>query len=176
MAKSPTRSRFDAAYTDARSNGEKTFEFEGKSYNTRMAGENSSAYNKTLSAGGRNKARSSEDISSGEEIRAAGRAKTVESEDMFSGSDMVVSADKPEAMTRKRETSSDAASEKEAAQKAEGMSRQKAMAEGFKSSRELIEKAEESRYRKGGMVSMKGGGSVRGAGLAQRGQGKIRIC
>ena len=30
-------------------------------------------------------------------------------------------------------------------------------------------------YKKGGMVSMKGGGSVRGAGLAQRGQGKMRM-
>ena len=32
-----------------------------------------------------------------------------------------------------------------------------------------------SQYRKGGMVSMKGGGSVRGAGVAQRGQGKMRM-
>jgi len=30
-------------------------------------------------------------------------------------------------------------------------------------------------YKKGGMVSMKSGGSVRGAGLAQRGQGKMRM-
>ena len=30
-------------------------------------------------------------------------------------------------------------------------------------------------YKKGGMVSMKGGGSVRGAGVAQRGQGKMRM-
>jgi hypothetical protein len=31
------------------------------------------------------------------------------------------------------------------------------------------------RYKKGGMVAKKGGGSVRGAGLAQRGQGKMRM-
>lgn len=30
-------------------------------------------------------------------------------------------------------------------------------------------------YSKGGMVSKKGGGSVRGAGVAQRGQGKMRV-
>ena len=30
-------------------------------------------------------------------------------------------------------------------------------------------------YKKGGMVSMKSGGSVRGAGVAQRGQGKMRM-
>ena len=28
----------------------------------------------------------------------------------------------------------------------------------------------------GGMVKMKSGGSVRGAGAAQRGQGKMRVC
>lgn len=33
-----------------------------------------------------------------------------------------------------------------------------------------------SRYKKGGMVKKKSGGSVRGAGLAQRGQGKMRMC
>jgi hypothetical protein len=31
-------------------------------------------------------------------------------------------------------------------------------------------------YKKGGMVSKKSGGSVRGAGIAQRGQGKMRMC
>ena len=34
---------------------------------------------------------------------------------------------------------------------------------------------EEGGFRKGGSVSMKGGGSVRGAGVAQRGQGKMRM-
>ena len=35
--------------------------------------------------------------------------------------------------------------------------------------------SEEGGFRKGGMVSMKGGGSVRGAGVAERGQGKMRM-
>ena len=34
---------------------------------------------------------------------------------------------------------------------------------------------EEGGFRKGGMVSMKSGGSVRGAGVAERGQGKMRM-
>ena len=31
-------------------------------------------------------------------------------------------------------------------------------------------------YKKGGLVRMKSGGMVRGAGAAQRGQGKMRMC
>jgi len=37
------------------------------------------------------------------------------------------------------------------------------------------EEADKGMFKKGGMVSMKGGGSVRGAGVAQRGQGKMRM-
>ena len=232
MAKTATRMRFERAYKEARDNGEKTFDFEGKSYNTRMSGEGSSAYGKNMASGARNKARASEDAASGEEIRASGRARTVESEDMAAGADMAASAARnstpPAApatpsnpvtdpqtgivprrygtfragestagdgkpfftlnsdMPQRRygtvrtgendAADAEAASVKDAAQKAEGLSRQKAMAEGFKSSRELMEKADESGYRKGGMVKKKSGGSVRGAGIAQRGQGKMRMC
>jgi hypothetical protein len=35
---------------------------------------------------------------------------------------------------------------------------------------------EASDYKKGGMVKIKSGGAVRGAGAAQRGQGKMRMC
>jgi len=237
MAKSATRMRFEQAYKEARDNGEKTFDFEGKAYNTRMSGEGSSSYGKNMASGARNKTKSGEDAAEGEGIRAAGRAKTVESEDMAAGSDMAASAARnstrsiarPDPVTDPqtgivprrygtfrtgesntgdgkpfftlnsemkqgrfgtvRTGENDAAdaasaSAKDEAQKAEGMSRQKAMAEGFKSSRELMEKADESGYRKGGMVKkksggavkMKSGGSVRGAGIAQRGQGKMRMC
>jgi hypothetical protein len=37
------------------------------------------------------------------------------------------------------------------------------------------EEIDKGGYKKGGMVSMKSGGSVRGAGVAQRGQGKMRM-
>jgi len=37
------------------------------------------------------------------------------------------------------------------------------------------EEVDKDGYKKGGMVSMKSGGSVRGAGVAQRGQGKMRM-
>jgi hypothetical protein len=47
-----------------------------------------------------------------------------------------------------------------------------------------INPSDETGYRKGGMVKkkssgavkMKSGGSVRGAGIAQRGKGKMRMC
>jgi hypothetical protein len=184
--------RFEQAYKEARDNGEKTFEFEGKSYTTRMAGEGSSAYGKSMAAGARNKARSSEDAAGGEEIRAAGRAKTVESEDMAAGSDMAASAarnssdtiNKPDVVTGPKtgivprrygtyRTGEDNAGESkpfftlnsEMPQKRYGTVR---TGEGETSS--------EEGYKKGGMVKKKSGGSVRGAGIAERGRGKMRMC
>lgn len=191
MAKSTTRSRFDAAYAEARSNGEKTFEFDGKSYNTRMAGEGSSTYNKTLSAGARNKARSSEDASGGEEIRAAGRAKTVESEDMASGSDMAASAarnssdtiNQPDVVTGPktgivpRRYGTYRAGEGDSGESKPFFTLNSEMPQKRYGTVRTGENdtSSEQTYKKGGMVSMKSGGSVRGAGVAQRGQGKMRM-
>jgi hypothetical protein len=53
---------------------------------------------------------------------------------------------------------------------ADTANKQEAAAEDF-----AKKTSSETGYNKGGMVSMKGGGSVRGAGVAQRGQGKMRM-
>ena len=219
MAKSATRTRFDRAYKEARDNGEKTFDFEGKSYNTRMAGEGSSAYGKSMASGARNKARASEDASSGEEIRSAGRANTVESEDMASGSDMAASAarngtrgiNQPDVVTGPktgivprtygtfRTGESDTSESKPFFTLNSDMPQRRYGTVGkvqestapeagspdlvpdiYKGERQVPDQ----QYRKGGavkknyggMVKMKSGGAVRGAGIAQRGQGKMRMC
>ena len=195
MAKSATRSRFEQAYKEARDNGEKTFDFEGKSYNTRMAGEGSSAYGKTMAAGSRNKARSSEDASGGEGIRAAERAKTVESEDMAAGSDMAASAarnssdtiNQPDVVTGSktgivpRRYGTYRTGESDSAPAAPSKpfftlnSEMPQKRYGTVRTGEDSSSSSEQGYRKGGMVKKKAGGSVRGAGVAQRGQGKMRM-
>jgi hypothetical protein len=192
--------RFDRAYKEARDNGEKTFEFEGKSYTTRMAGEGSSAYGKNMSAGARNKGRASEDAAGGEEIRAAGRAKTAESEDMAAGSDMAASAarnssntiNQPDVVTAPKtgivprrygtvRTGEGGSGDgkpffslnSEMPQKRYGTVR---TGEGETSSEEGYKKGGMVKKKSSGMVSMKSGGAVRGAGIAQRGRGKMRMC
>jgi hypothetical protein len=219
MAKSATRMRFDRAYKEARDNGEKTFDFEGKSYNTRMAGEGSSAYGKSMASGGRNKARSGEDSAGGEEIRSAGQANTVESEDMSTGSDMAASAarngtrgiNQPDVVTGPktgivprrygtyRTGENDTTESKPFFTLNSDMPQRRYGTVGKvqestapeASSPDLVpdiykgeRQVPDQQYRKGGMVKKKSGGmmkkksggAVRGAGIAQRGQGKMRMC
>jgi hypothetical protein len=199
--------RFEQAYKEARDNGEKTFDFEGKSYNTRMSGEGSSTYNKNMASGSRNKDRSKEDASSGEEMRAAGRARTVESEDMATGSDMAASAarngtqgiNQPDVVTGPKtgivprrygtyrtgenDTSTPSESKPFFTLNSDMPQRRYGTVRTGEEST-ASDTSSEQGYRRGGVVKKKSGGamkkksggSVRGAGIAQRGQGKMRMC
>lgn len=198
MAKSAMRMRFDRAFREARDAGEKTFEFEGKSYNTRMAGEGGSPKKSTPLPPRRDVPReddpekpapSMESSPRGyynqklDDAAAAGPAVTVNSEMpqrrygtvrsgfYRAGEDEVQGPEKPPTTGRLRTVGAKMAEENA----------------GYPT-----DSSEETGYRKGGMVKkksggmmkkksggtvkMKSGGAVRGGGIAQRGQGKMRMC
>jgi len=183
MAKSATRMRFEQAFRDARNSGEKTFEFEGKSYSTRMAGGGKSAEKSIPTPPKRDVPREDDPekpAPSMESIptpmrRPSGNAgeAPVSRRSPFERMPNPYDAESPDAV--------------QGPQKPPTMGRLRTfggnMAEtnaGYPSEKPM----EETAYRKGGMVKKKSGGmmkkksggSVRGGGIAQRGQGKMRMC
>ena len=193
MAKSATRMRFEQAFKEARNSGDKTFEFEGKSYSTRMAGEGESPKKSIPLPPKRDVPRENDPEKSYpaepmeaspkgyynqklDDAAAAGPAVTVNSEMpqkrygtvrsgfYRAGENDVQGPDMPPTTGRLRTVGGNMAETNA----------------GYPT-----DKSEDnSGYRKGGMVKKKSGGmmkkksggSVRGAGIAQRGKGKMRMC
>ena len=156
MAKSATRMRFDRAFKDARDSGDKTFEFEGKSYNTRIAGEGKSS-GKSVPLPPKRDVPTVEDPEKKypeEPVEASPRGYYNQklNEDGESKPFFKLNSEMPQKRYGTVRTGEESTSSEEG-------------------------------YRKGGMVKKKSGGmmkksggSVRGAGVAQRGQGKMRMC
>jgi hypothetical protein len=180
MAKSATRMRFERAFRDARDAGEKTFEFEGKSYSTKMKAtptppkrdvprvddEPSPPYSDapSPSAVARPAPAESSVVTDPQTGIVPRRYGTVRSGFYRAGENEVQGPEKPPTMGRLRTVGGNMAETNA----------------GYPAEKPL----EETGYRKGGMVKKKSGGmmkkksggSVRGGGIAQRGHGKMRMC
>ena len=172
--------RFEQAFKDARNSGDKTFEFEGKSYSTRMAGEGKSAEKSIPTPPKRDVPREDdpEKTYPAEPVEASPRGyyynqKLNESADVQS----------PPTTPKKSRTSMFERMpnpyEKAAKSDAAKPPAPDLVPDIYKGERQVPDQ----QYRKGGMVKKKSGGtmkksggSVRGAGIAQRGQGKMRMC
>jgi len=181
MAKSATRMRFEQAFKEARNSGDKTFEFEGKSYSTKT------------------------------KPTPTPPKRDVPREDDFPSTPDAPSQEKPQPMRRPSGNAGEAPMARrspfermpnpyEAEAQVQGPEKPPTTGRlrtfGGKMAEENagypINPSDETGYRKGGMVKkksggmmkknyggmvkMKSGGAVRGAGIAQRGQGKMRMC
>ena len=193
MAKSATRMRFEQAFKEARNSGDKTFEFEGKSYSTRMAGEGESPKKSIPLPPKRDVPRENDPEKSYpaepmeaspkgyynqklDDAAAAGPAVTVNSEMpqkrygtvrsgfYRAGENDVQGPDMPPTTGRLRTVGGNMAETNAGypTDKSEDNS-------GYRKGG-MVEK------KSGGMMKKKSGGSVRGAGIAQRGKGKMRMC
>jgi len=189
MAKSAMRMRFDRAFKEARDAGEKTFEFEGKSYNTRMAGE-----------GGASK-RSAPLPPTRDIPREGDPEKPAPPMESTPTPMRRPSGNAGEAPRARRSPFERMPNPYEAEAQVQGTpapppktGRLKPLGQNIVETNAgyPINPSDETGYRKGGMVKKKSsgavkmksggmvkkksGGAVRGAGAAQRGQGKMRMC
>ena len=187
MAKSATRMRFDRAFKDARDSGDKTFEFEGKSYNTRIAGEGKSS-GKSVPLPPKRDVPTVEDPEKKypeEPVEASPRGYYNQklNEDGESKPFFKLNSEMPQkryGTVRTGEGDTGETGDSKPFFKLNSEMPQKRY--GTVRTGEESTSSEEG-YRKGGMVKKKSGGmmkksggSVRGAGVAQRGQGKMRMC
>lgn len=181
MAKSAMRMRFERAFKEARDAGEKTFEFEGKSYNTRMAGEGGASKRSAPLPPMRDIPREDDPekpappmestptpmrrpSGSAGEAPMARRSPFERMPNPYEAEAQVQGPQKPPTTGRLRTFGGNMAETNA----------------GYPAEKPM----EETAYRKGGMVKKKSGGmmkkksggSVRGGGIAQRGQGKMRMC
>jgi len=181
MAKSATRMRFEQAFRDARNSGEKTFEFEGKSYSTRMAGEGKSAEKSIPLPPKRDIPREDDPEKTAPPMEStptpmrrppgsvgeAPRARRSPFERMpnpYEAEPQVQGPEKPPTTGRLRTFGGNMAETNA------GYPTDKSESEtGYRKGGMVKKKS-------GGMMKKKSGGSVRGAGIAQRGQGKMRMC
>lgn len=186
MAKSATRMRFEQAFRDARNSGEKTFEFEGKSYSTRMAGDGGASKKSAPLPPTRDVPREDDPEKSFTDYpdmktppapmrRPSGDAGAapVGRRSMFERMPNPYDKESPGAVQGPEKPPTTGRLRTVGGNMAETNA-------GYPSEKPM----EETAYRKGGMVKKKSGGmmkkksggSVRGAGAAQRGQGKMRMC
>jgi len=183
MAKSATRMRFEQAFKEARNSGDKTFEFEGKSYSTKM---------KPTPTPPKRDVPREDDFPSTPD--APSQEKSYPAEVEKPQPMRRPSGNAGEAPTRRRSMfermpnpyEADSSNEVQGPEKPPTTGRLRTF--GGKMAEENagypINPSDETGYRKGGMVKkkssgavkMKSGGSVRGAGIAQRGKGKMRMC
>ena len=180
MAKSAMRMRFDRAFKEARDAGEKTFEFEGKSYNTRMAGEGGASKRSAPLPPMRDIPREDDPEKPAPPMESTPTPRRRPSGN--AGEAPMARRSPFERMPNPYE----AEAQVQGPQKPPTMGRLRAV--GAKMAEENagypINPSDETGYRKGGMVKKKSGGmmkkksggSVRGGGIAQRGQGKMRMC
>lgn len=186
MAKSATRMRFERAFRDARNSGDKTFEFEGKSYSTRMAGEGKSAEKSIPTPPKRDVPREDDPEKPAPPAEAAiptpmrrpsgnagedptGRRSPFERmPNPYEAEAQVQGPEKPPTTGRLRTVGAKMAEENAGYPTEETGYRKGGMVK--KKSGGMVKK------KSGGAVKMKSGGAVRGGGIAQRGQGKMRVC
>jgi hypothetical protein len=181
--------RFERAFKDARDAGEKTFEFEGKSYNTKMKSTpmppkrdvpRMDDFPSTPDAPSQEKSYPAEvekpqpmrrPSGNAGEAPMARRSPIERMPNPYEAEAQVQGPEKPPTTGRLRTVGAKMAEENA----------------GYP-----INPSDETGYRKGGMVKKKSGGTmkknyggmmkkksggaVRGAGIAQRGQGKMRMC
>jgi hypothetical protein len=182
--------RFEQAFKDARNSGDKTFEFEGKSYSTRMAGEGGSSKKSAPLPPTRDIPREDDaplpptrDIprvndpeKSYKDMGTAPKARRSMFERMPNpyendSPDAVKGVEKPPTTGRLRTVGQNMV-EKNAGMPSDAATVSKPV-EGYE---ESYRKGGMVKKKSGGMMKKKSGGSVRGAGIAQRGQGKMRMC
>ena len=185
MAKSAMRMRFDRAFKEARDAGEKTFEFEGKSYNTKMKSTpmppkrdvpRMDDFPSTPDAPARptpapSAPAESSVVTDPQTGIVPRRYGTVRSGFYRAGEDEVQGPEKPPTTGRLRAVGAKMAEENA------GYPINPSDETGYRKGGMVKKKSGGMMKKKsGGMVKMKSGGAVRGAGIAQRGQGKMRIC
>jgi hypothetical protein len=182
--------RFERAFREARDSGDKTFEFEGKSYSARMAGEGGSSKKSAPLPPTRDIPREDDaplpptrDIprvndpeKSYKGVDPAPKSRRSMFERMPSpyendSPDAVKGPEKPPTTGRLRTVGQNMV-EKNAGFPVDKATVSKPV-EGYEDS---YRKGGMVRKKSSGMVSMKSGGAVRGAGTAQRGRGKMRMC
>jgi len=179
MAKSATRMRFDRAFRDARDSGDKTFEFEGKSYSTRIAGEGKST-EKSIPLPPKRDVPIVEDPEKKypeEPVEASPR--DYYNQKLSESSDVQVPPTAPKKSRTSMFERMPNPYEKAAKSDATEAPSADLVPDIYKGERQVPDQ----QYRKGGMVKKKSGGmmknksggAVRGAGVAQRGQGKMRM-
>jgi len=182
--------RFEQAFKEARNSGDKTFEFEGKSYSTRMAGEGGSSKKSVPLPPKRDIPRVDDPEKSypSEEASPRGYYNQKLNDDAEKGSSVTVNSDMKQGRYGTVRSGFYRAGENDvqAPEKPPTTGRLRTVGQnmveknaGFPVDKESVSKpieGYEDSYRKGGMVKKKSGGSVRGAGIAQRGQGKMRMC
>jgi hypothetical protein len=194
--------RFERAFKEARDSGDKTFEFEGKSYNTRIAAESKSAPlppkrdiprvddpEKTYPEEAATPLPPKRDIPRVDDPPKARRSMFERmpnpyEKDKQSEADSSNDVQGPPTAPKKSRTSIFERMPNPYKNAAKGDATEAPapdlVPDIYKGERQVPDQ----QYRKGGMVKKKSGGmmkkksggSVRGAGIAQRGQGKMRMC
>jgi hypothetical protein len=191
--------RFEQAFRDAQNSGDKTFEFEGKSYSTKMKPTptppkrdvpREDDFPSTPDAPSQEKSYPAE-VEKPQPMRRpsgnageAPRARRSPFERMpnpyeADSSNEVQGPEKPSTTGRLRTVGQNYV-EKNAGMPTDAATVSKPV-EGYEESYRkggAVKKKSGGTMKKnyGGAVKMKSGGSVRGAGIAQRGQGKMRMC
>jgi len=188
MAKSAMRMRFDRAFREARDAGEKTFEFEGKSYSTRMAGEGGASKRSAPFPPMRDIPREDDPekpappmestptpmrrpSGNAGEAPMARRSPIERMPNPYEA--QVQGTPAPPPKTGRLKPLGQNIVETNAGFPMEKPPEETAFRKGG-----MVKKKSDGTMKKnyGGMVKMKSGGAVRGAGIAQRGQGKMRMC
>jgi hypothetical protein len=174
--------RFEQAFKEARNSGDKTFEFEGKSYSTRMAGEGKSAEKPIPTPPKRDVPREDDPEKPAPPAEAA--IPTPMRRPSGNAGEAPIGRRSPfERMPNPYEAESPDAVQGPEKPPTTGRLRTFGGKMAEENAGYPINPSDETGYRKGGMVkkksggmTKKSGGSVRGAGIAQRGQGKMRMC